>query len=179
MNPQAANTFVLEGEYWTVRFDGGTYRFKDSKGMQILAYLIRNPGREFHVLQLISVAEEVESGEGIVEGAAAASPDAEARAAYRARAQDLRDDLREAEANGDIGRVAVVREELELLASEVARGMGLGGRGRKTGSTAERARVNVQRRLADAMKKIDEACAPLGRLLGRSIRTGAYCAYEP
>jgi hypothetical protein len=57
--------------------------------------------------------------------------------------------------------------------------MGLGGRERKTGSAAERARVNVQRRLADAMKKIDEACAPLGRLLGRSIRTGAYCAYEP
>jgi hypothetical protein len=43
--------------------------------------------------------------------------------------------------------------------------MGLDGRERKTGSTAERARVNVPRRLADAMKKIDEACAPLGRLL--------------
>jgi tetratricopeptide (TPR) repeat protein len=173
------DAFVLEGEYWTVRFDRGTYRFKDSKGMQILAHLIRNPGREFHVLQLIGVADGVESGEEIVEGAAAAAPDAEARAAYRARAEDLRDDLREAEANGDIGRAAVVHEELELLASELARGMGLGGRERKTGSAAERARVNVQRRLADAMKKIDEACAPLGRLLGRSIRTGAYCAYEP
>jgi len=171
--------FVLEGEYWTVRFDGGTYRFKDSKGLQILAYLIGNPGREFHVLQLIGVADGVEIGEEIVEGAAAASPDAEARAAYRGRVEDLRDDLREAEANGDVGRAAVVRGELELLASELARGMGLGGRERKTGSTAERARVNVQRRLADALKRIDEACAPLGRLLARSIRTGTYCTYEP
>jgi hypothetical protein len=175
----ADGAFVLEGEYWSVRFDGGTYRFKDSKGMQILAHLIRNPGRELHVLQLIGVTDRVESGEAIVEGAAAASPDAEARAAYRARAEDLRDDLREAEANGDIGRAAAAREELELLAGELARGMGLDGRERKTGSSAERARVNVQRRLADAMKKIDEACAPLGRLLARSIRTGAYCAYEP
>jgi hypothetical protein len=171
--------FVLEGEYWTVRFDGGTYRFKDSKGMQILAHLIRNPGREFHVMQLVGVAGGADSGEAIVEGSAAAAPDAEARAAYRARAEELRDDLREAEANSDVGRAAVVREELEALAEELARGMGLGGRERKTGSNAERARVNVQRRLADAMKKIDEACAPLGRLLARSIRTGAYCAYEP
>ncbi len=171
--------FVLEGEYWSIRFDGGTYRFKDSKGMHILAHLVRNPGREFHVMQLMSVAGGADSGEGILEGAASASPDAEARAAYRARAEDLRDDLREAEANGDSGRALLLREELEALASELTRGMGLGGRERKTGTSAERARVNVQRRLADTLKKIDEACAPLGRLLGRSIRTGAYCAYEP
>ena len=37
----------------------------------------------------------------------------------------------------------------------------------------------LSRRLADALKRIDETCAPLGRFLARSIRTGAYCAYEP
>jgi hypothetical protein len=174
-----ADAFVLEGEYWTVRFDGAAYRFKDSKGMQILAHLVRHPGREFHAVQLAAVAEGADSGEGLVQGAAAALPDAEARAAYRARAEDLRDGLREAEANGDVGRAARLREELEALAEELARGVGLGGRQRKTGSSAERARVNVQRRLADALRKIDEACAPLGRLLARSVRTGAYCAYEP
>jgi hypothetical protein len=174
-----SDAFVLEGEYWTIRFQGRDYRFKDSKGLQILAHLIRYPGHEFHVLQLVAVAGGADSSETLIEGPAYAGPDAAARADYRDRAQDLQDELREAEAHNDLGRVERLRAELEVLAGEIARGMGLGGRERKSGSSAERARINVQRRLADALRKIDEACPSLGSQLARTLRTGSYCAYEP
>jgi tetratricopeptide (TPR) repeat protein len=171
--------FTLEGDYWTIRFEGRELRFKDSKGLQILAHLVRHPGREFHVLQLVAVAGGSDSSEALIEGPAYAGPDASARADYRDRAEDLQDQLAEAEAHSDLGRVARLRAELDALADEIARGHGLGGRERKTGGSAERARINVQRRLADTLRKIEEACPSLGRQLARTLRTGSYCAYEP
>jgi hypothetical protein len=114
----------------------------------------------------------------LLESAAGSGPDAEARAMYKERVEDLRATLAEAEADGDLGRATRAREELEFIADELAR-TGLGGRDRATGSSAERARINIQRRIASAIKKIAEASPALGRRLSRGIRTGAYCAWEP
>jgi hypothetical protein len=172
-------TCVQEGELWTLTFEGAPYRFRDSKGMQIIAYLLRNPGREFHVLHLQGVASGGEGAETLVEAATPRGADATARAAYRARAEDLQEQLREAESHDDLGRAERARAELEALADELASATGLGGRERKIGGSAERARVNIQRRISDALAKIEDACAPLGRRLSRAIRTGAYCTYEP
>jgi tetratricopeptide (TPR) repeat protein len=171
-------TFTLEGEYWTVAYAGESFRFKDSKAFQIVAYLVRNPGREFHVLHLAGIAGGSEGGEVLIEGTAGATPDAEARALYRERVEDLRATLAEAESNGDLGRAERAREELDFIAEELSRGMGLGGRERAGGSSAERARINIQRRVANAIKKIGEVSPALGRRLGRGMRTGAYCAWE-
>jgi hypothetical protein len=66
-----------------------------------------------------------------------------------------------------------------MLAAELARGVGLGGRDRRAGGAAERARVNVQRRLKDALDRISAADAELGRHVSRSVRTGTFCCYEP
>ena len=62
---------------------------------------------------------------------------------------------------------------------ELRRAVGLGGRDRPIGSGAERARINVQRRIASAINRMGEVSPPLGRYLTRSIRTGAYCVYDP
>ena len=45
--------------------------------------------------------------------------------------------------------------------------------GRAGGSSTARARINIQRRIANALRKIADASPALGRHLGRSIRTGA------
>src|SRR5262249_11655307 len=37
-----------EGEYWSISFAGHGFRLKDVRGLHYLAYLLRNPGREFH-----------------------------------------------------------------------------------------------------------------------------------
>ena len=54
------NVFRREGDYWTVTFEGQTVRVRDLKGMRYLARLLADPGREFHVLDL--VAAETGSG---------------------------------------------------------------------------------------------------------------------
>src|SRR5271156_6235388 len=45
--------FCKEGEYWTVGYGGKAFRLKDTKGIGDLAHLLRHPGVEFHVLDLV------------------------------------------------------------------------------------------------------------------------------
>ena len=56
---------------------------------------------------------------------------------------------------------------------------GLGGRPRRTGDDAERARQAVTWRIRDAMARIDAAHPELGSHLRRSVRTGTFCVYDP
>src|SRR5262249_28961558 len=69
--------------------------------------------------------------------------------------------------------------EIEALTHQLAQAVGLGGRDRRTGSAAERARLNVTRAIRAAIQKIAEQSAPLGELLGGDIRTGSFCSYIP
>jgi hypothetical protein len=50
----SVNVFGREGDYWTVIFDGSTVRVRDLKGMHYLARLFADPGREYHVLDLVA-----------------------------------------------------------------------------------------------------------------------------
>jgi len=166
-------SLALEGEVWAITCGDKVFRLKDSKGLQILAELVAHPGREFHVTDLVAPAGEaghVEDAGEVIDRAAAAQ--------YRQRAKDLQEELREAEQWGDAGRVGRLREELEFLAAELARGLGLGGRARKASSSAEKARVNVQRRLKDAIQRIAEQHPVLGQHLERAVKTGTFCSYS-
>ena len=49
-----SNVFRREGDYWTVIFDGHSVHVRDLKGMHYLARLLADPGREFHVLDLVA-----------------------------------------------------------------------------------------------------------------------------
>ena len=71
-------------------------------------------------------------------------------------------------------RVASAEAELDFLLREVSRAVGLGGRIRRAGAAAERARLNVTRAIKSALQKISEHHAQLGNLLDRSIRTGTF-----
>jgi hypothetical protein len=170
---------TLEGEYWTVTRPGGeALRLKDSLGLQYLARLVAEPGREIHVLEL--------AGGGGATGAEAAGDagdagellDDEARAEYKQRLEDLRETLEEAESFGDTARAAKAREEIDFLAAELGRAVGLGGRARRAGSAAERARSAVQRRIKNAIVRLGEAAPELAPMLARSVRTGNYCVFR-
>ncbi len=105
--------------------------------------------------------------------------DAPARAAYQTRIADLQQELDEADATGDIGRGERARRELDFLVSELTAAYGVGGRPRRAGDPAEKARTAVTWRVRHAIAKIADVHPSLGRHLRRSVRTGRYCAYEP
>ena len=162
-----------QGEYWNVSFNQATIMVRDSKGMQILSRLLRSPNTELHVLDLSGSSTEVASDD------AGPALDATARAQYKRRITELNEQLEEAKEFADIGRADELQHELDSLTQELSRAFGLGGRQRRSGSDAERARVNVRRRVKDAIDHIAEQNADAGRYLENTIKTGSYCKYVP
>jgi non-specific serine/threonine protein kinase len=161
-----------EGDVWVVTTStSAPFRVKHAKGMEYLAQLLANPGREIYVLVLGGAGEGPEDAGAIL--------DERAKHAYRERVEELEEQLTEAERLGDRGRAARAREELEAVAEELAAAVGLGGRDRKAASNVQRARVNVQRRLRDAIRRIADYDSALGRYLDATVRTGTYCVYRP
>ncbi len=105
--------------------------------------------------------------------------DPQARAAYRQQLRLLQEELAQAQAFNDSGRLEKLQEEIEFLTQELAQAVGLGGRARKAASMAERARVNVTKRIKIALRKLSEQHPTLGEHLTRTVRTGVFCVYRP
>ncbi|MGE0550530.1 MAG: AAA family ATPase [Kofleriaceae bacterium] len=168
----AVVTITCEGEFWTVAGFGELCRIKDSRGIQMLAKLIASPGRELHALDLVD-ADVVDAGD------AGEVIDRDTKAAYQNRLRTLRAELEEAESWNDAGRRDRIAEEIGALTAELSSAYGLGRRERRVARAAERARQNVRRRLADAMRRIEEACPTIGRHLAAAVRTGTTSTYDP
>lgn len=49
-----AGCFRLDGDFWTVTFEGVTVRVRDAKGMRYLAFLLGHPDQRFDAAQLAS-----------------------------------------------------------------------------------------------------------------------------
>src|SRR5260221_774810 len=171
------NVFRREGDFWSVVFEDRTTRLRDLKGLQYLARLLADPGKEFHVLDLVS-AERAESPM-LLGGDSGEVLDAPAKQAYRRRLAEIEEDLEEARTLANSDRAAQAEAEREFLVRELARAVGLAGRDRRAASVSERARASVTKAVREAMARIREHNAPLGEHLERAIRTGTYCAYLP
>lgn len=149
-----------EGELWRVAVDDDVARVPDSRGMQLLARLVERSGEELHVLTLASDVDGALSDTD-----AGATLDAEAVDAYRTRLREL-------------GTSSAEQRERRMLERELSRAVGLRGV-RRVGSASERARVNVQRRLRDAVHRIGVVAPALGAYFERALRTGTYCCFRP
>ena len=157
--------------------------------MHYLARLLADPGREFHVLDLVAAetgsVSQVDSIQAVgdvsrsVLGDAGEILDTRAKDAYRRRLAEIEDDSEQARATGDAERTAQANAERDFLVRELSLAVGLGGRDRRAVSASERARVAVTRAIRQAMTRINEHHPPLGEHLNRTIRTGTYCGYFP
>jgi hypothetical protein len=151
------------------------------KGLNHLARLLAEPGREFHAVDLVALDR------GWSEGAVRAGAlddagellDERAKEVYRRRLHEIEEDMADAETFGDTERVGSAMREREFLVGELARAVGLGGRDRRAGATSERARASVTRAIRNAITHVEREHPALGEHLKRAIRTGTYCAYLP
>jgi pimeloyl-ACP methyl ester carboxylesterase len=185
-----ANVLRRDGEYWTVAYGGLATTLRDSKGLRDLARLLAAPRHELHVLDLAAPPTAATRTASSFRGTADAGMtidsrptepiiDDAARAAYKRRIAELKQDIDDAENVGDGEAGAKARQELDILVKELASAYGLGGRPRRTPDHVERARKAVTRRLRDVVARIDRAHPALGRHLDASVHTGVYCSYAP
>ena len=175
------SALTLEGEYWAFTYQDRTVRIRDSKGMRVIARLLEAQGRPQPSLDLERAGAD--GGDPTARAVAASDAgeilDAEALRAYRARIAELRMAIDDAQSAGAADRAGAMSEELDFITRELSRGLGLGGRARRAGSAAERARINVARAVKAAMQRINDVDPNLAAHLGATVRTGTVCVYAP
>lgn len=165
------NALARQGAGWLAVFAGRRVLLPDLKGLHDIHRLLAQPGDAIHCLDLADRAGDAFLGD--------AALDERARAEAKARIRDLQAEIDEAEAMHDVGRAERARAEMDRLVAALTRALGLGGRGRRLGDAAEKARTAVTWRIRHAVKKIKAAHPELGRHLANSLRTGTFCTYEP
>jgi hypothetical protein len=170
-------SFAPEGEFWTVTHAAVSFKLRDSLGLRYLARLFAQPDQPIHVLELSS--GDVETATAVTAGDSGELLDPRAVQSYRRRAEALEAELAEAQTWNDAARTSRAREELEFLQAELMRAVGLGGRIRKAGSSSERARSAVQRRIRNVLERIRGRDPELATILDRSVKTGTYCVFRP
>lgn len=183
-NRAARQIFRRDGELWTIASGGREIRLRDMRGLHYLVVLLREPGREFPAIDLVSVARGLPAGRSredpalhVVRGLGDAGQgiDARARAAYRARLREVEADCAEAERHGDLARLARASDEREALLAELV----AAANGQRAASHDERARLSVTKAIGSALAKITERHPDLGAHLSATIRRGYRCAYVP
>src|SRR4029077_15228851 len=193
--------FRKEGEYWTIGYGANVFRLKDSKGLAYLAYLLRNPGTEFHALDVIggiAVHSQEDQTKLSIPGLAHGDEhldragmhignlsdagemlDEQAKAAYRRRLSELREELEQAKELGNVERAEQAEKEMDALVRELSSAVGLGGRNRRAASASERARQSVSKTIKAVLERIAQSDATLGDIFSRCIQTGVFCSYQP
>jgi tetratricopeptide (TPR) repeat protein len=155
---------------WHLGFQGAHALLPDAKGLRDLAMLIGAQGRDVHVFTLL----------GMEPSRAGADPvlDDTAKKRYRARLRALDTQIDEAEDRGSAD-VETFRAERAALIHELAAATGLGGRARRLGDPAERARKTVSARVRDALSKIAQVHPQLAQHLRDTVHMGTHCEYAP
>jgi predicted ATPase len=188
--------FACSGEVWTIGREGAHFSLRDTKGLTYIQRLLQHPGEEFHALDLINgpgiaASSTVDSDEIVAQlrerqdvtvrgiGDAGEMLDEQAKLQYRRRLHELTEELEDLRERGAHARAESVASEIDSIQHELVRAVGLGGRNRRAGSTAERARLNVTRAIKSVIEKVAERDSALGKLLDLSIRTGSFCSYVP
>ena len=164
--------FRRDGQFWTLSFRGRTVRMKDAKGLHDLAWLVSEPAREVHVLDLAGARSDPTGPTVSGVGDLGELLDTRARAEYRRRLAELEDEVADAERCNDLARAERAGAERDFIAAELAAALGLDGRPRRAGDPAERARKAVTARIRLTIGRIDREHPDLGRHLANSVRTG-------
>lgn len=172
VQPLAA-TFRRDRTLRLVRFGDGEFTIPDLVGFRYLEQLLHQPGTEIAAVDLVAT----EHGSASVSQSGLPTLDEQARRSYKRRLAEVDEDIAEAAALNDLGRVALAERDRAFLIEELTRAAGLDGRIRASGGSADRARTSVYRALHYAMDRLAAADPSLGEHLRRSVRTGTWCSY--
>ncbi|MEV0646450.1 AAA family ATPase [Phytomonospora sp. NPDC050363] len=174
----ADNVFRPDGKVWTLRYAGRTAHVRDAKGLHDLRILLGRPGVDVPATELLAPTAATATAAMRGFGADPVLDD-QARIAYRDHLLRLDDAIQRAETRGDERRLAALDAERAALLDELRRATGLGGRPRRLGDEAERARQTVSARIRDVLRRLREPHPELHEHLTAAVSTGAYCVYRP
>jgi len=145
-NATKTMVFAPTGDFWTIGGLGATFSIKASKGLSYIHRLLQHPHEEFHSLDLLNgpgtefILRGVEAADSMLTVGRPSDTgemlDVQAKRDYKRRLVELRERLEDAQEVGNSERAAEIESEMDFLAREISRAVGLGGRDRRAGSAA-------------------------------------------
>ncbi|MFI1394358.1 ATP-binding protein [Streptomyces sp. NPDC020681] len=164
--------FRRDGAVWVLTYRDRPVHVPDAKGLRDLAVLLARPGTEVPAVRLLAPeAGQAFGGDPVL--------DEEAKSQYRRRLERLDEEIDRAAELGDTRRADEFDRERSALLDELRTAAGLGGRTRRLGDEAERARKTVTARIRDTLRRLDALHPELAAHLRESVTTGSYCSYHP
>lgn len=191
------NTFIREGDHWRIRFEKKNITLKHLEGLIYIAHLLSRPGQEIDAIELaslgsrvadistspasrLSAAEIEETGLSVAGFSdAGAAIDAKTAQQCRDRLDSIEKGIRDAKDNYDHETIEKLEDEKDKIMDYLKLTTGLGGRIRKVGSGAEKARISVKVNITRAVKALREQDKALGQFFDQSVNTGNCCCYSP
>ena len=176
--------FRLEGEYWEIGFDGTTIRLKDSKGLQYINTLLKNPHRSIRADSLTAPYINAKSGkrEDISGQVAEKKPPTynntsdKTYIAMTNKIIELEQILEELIPGSD--EYFLAEDHLKKQRKERSRYFNRTGQERPVDS-GEKARQSVSTAISNAKKKINKDIPELIIHLTNYLHTGFECIYDP
>ncbi|OQA29867.1 MAG: hypothetical protein BWY59_00051 [Verrucomicrobia bacterium ADurb.Bin345] len=192
--PRPENVFRLDGAAWTMSYADETVHFPDTKGFRYIALLLAEAGRQWSVEALLAAAGNgaavtVESA-SVVQGAELRTSnswaghvgpviDEQAKRQYRARLQQIEEEMEDAGFLHDDARLATLTQEKEVLQREIFAAVGTQGKIRMAANGAEKASDAVSKAIRRATDLIGAEHPRLARHLRDAIKRGYTLSYEP
>lgn len=193
-----ANRIYLNGDFWTVTFNGQTRQLNNTKGMRLIARLIQKQGYPCHVMQLeqdchpappnSEIQQDLAdmTGDQLEEmglsvslgGAGYEDYDAQARAAIKQQLRRLNDQIEDAAARCDTDKQLELENQRDHIIQHFAVGLGLAGRPRRSGDAIEKTRKRVQAAITSEIKRLLVNFPEFARHL-QCLSTGTECLYQP
>ena len=192
--PRPENVFRLDGAAWTMSYAEETVHFPDTKGFRYIALLLAEAGRQWSVEALLAAAGNgaavtVESA-SVAQGAELRTGnswaghvgpviDEQAKRQYRARLQQIEEEMEDAGFLHDDARLATLTQEKEVLQREIFAAVGTQGKIRMAANGAEKASDAVSKAIRRATDLIGAEHPRLARHLRDAIKRGYTLSYEP
>jgi hypothetical protein len=186
------NYIRIKGQCWAIRYDGNEERiYTPDIGFYHLQILLENPGTTFSASELDVMvrrmtknelcgsisAGETPTEEGVsVLGQSDAGPvlDEQAVRTYHLRLNEIEEELGEARANNDLGKIDALESQKGWIESELTDAKGLGGEIRKLDDDRNKVRNRVGNAIRRALKKIGQYDRPLSDHLQKPILNIGY-----
>jgi len=172
----AASVFRHYGEFWRLTFDGQTVYLKDSVGLAYIARLLNEPSRDIPAVSLFASRAGIDPR--IASGSSGKLLEEADRKKYQNLYREYTEELEQARRNNDLGRIEKLQTQMDGLASEIARAIGLGGRSREK-TDADKVSKSVSMAVSRDIERVAGEHATLGRHLNAAINYGYTFRYAP
>lgn len=192
------NHISLNADVWTVTFHGQTRYLQNTKGMRLIALLIRNQGQRCHVIQMEHElnpappkAEELDQWSSMstdqfnemglsvnLGGSWHEGIDAKTRGDCESKIKSLQERIEDAAERGDIESQEKFEAEQEKILKYLGANLGLAGKPRQINSETEKSRKRVLAVISKERKSLKTSFPEFASHLA-CLETGTECIYQP